>query len=92
MAHVRIRQAPSGENYGKAVDLTQFENNPPEGLIVHAAGEVDGKFQVIDIWESAEAADKFEREVHAPKAAQAFGANYKAPEPKTYETRNVVRG
>ncbi len=31
----------------------------PDGLIVHCAGELDGRFQVFDIWESREQHDAF---------------------------------
>lgn len=32
---------------------------PIEGLLVHAAGQGDGGFRVVDLWESAEAAGRF---------------------------------
>ncbi len=32
---------------------------PVEGLLVHAAGQGEGGFRVIDVWESEEAAAKF---------------------------------
>jgi hypothetical protein len=32
---------------------------PVEGLLVHAAGQGDGGFRVVDLWESAEAAGRF---------------------------------
>jgi hypothetical protein len=32
---------------------------PVEGLLVHAAGDAEGGFRVIDIWESEEAARRF---------------------------------
>ena len=31
----------------------------PDGLILHCAGELDGRFQVFDIWESREQHDAF---------------------------------
>ena len=34
-------------------------NDPPEGLIFHWAGEVDGKWTITDVWESSEAAQGF---------------------------------
>ena len=38
----------------------------PEGQISHVAGPTDGGFRVIDVWESREAFECFEREVLAP--------------------------
>jgi hypothetical protein len=35
-----------------AIDIT---SDPPEGLIFHWAGEVDGKWTITDVWESREA-------------------------------------
>jgi hypothetical protein len=35
------------------------EEDPPAGLIVHAAGERDGDFEVVDIWESREQFEAF---------------------------------
>ena len=37
-------------------------NNLPEGLIVHCAGELEGRFQVFNIWESAEHSERFVEE------------------------------
>lgn len=45
--------AASWESYERfAVD---FQDSPPEGLIVHAAGRTDEGFRIIEIWESEEA-------------------------------------
>jgi hypothetical protein len=35
------------------------DQNPPEGLIFHSAGPIDGGWGVIDFWESREAFDRF---------------------------------
>ena len=32
---------------------------PVEGLLVHAAGQGNGRFRVVDVWESEEAANRF---------------------------------
>jgi hypothetical protein len=32
---------------------------PVEGLLVHAAGEAQGGFRVVDVWESEEAVQRF---------------------------------
>ena len=32
-------------------------NEPPEGLIFHSAGELEGRFQVFNVWESRADAD-----------------------------------
>jgi hypothetical protein len=93
MPIVRIRRASHGpEQYDATSKAGDFKNNPPEGLIVHTAGEVDGGFQVIDIWESLEAAERFEREVADAHIDRVLGEDYQPPEPVTYELRNIIRG
>jgi hypothetical protein len=34
-------------------------SDPPEGLIFHWAGEMDGKWTITDVWETREAYDRF---------------------------------
>jgi hypothetical protein len=55
------------ESYEKAVGkMTDGKSRlespadwPVEGLLVHAAGEAEGGFRVVDVWESEEAARRF---------------------------------
>ena len=35
------------------------DENPPEGMIFHSAGPIEGGWGVIDFWESREAFDRF---------------------------------
>lgn len=35
------------------------DNDPPEGMIFHSAGPIEGGWGVIDCWESREAFDRF---------------------------------
>ena len=60
--HVRRVQA--------AIDIT---SDPPEGLIFHWAGEVDGKWTITDLWESREAYDRFRDHRLAPAIQQVSG-------------------
>ncbi len=36
-----------------------IEDDPPEGMIFHSAGPIDGGWGVIDFWESREAFERF---------------------------------
>jgi hypothetical protein len=61
---VAIRTTDFPEGVGTAVyDSVQAEmdlqNDPPEGLLFHWAGDVDGKWTVTDVWETREAYDRF---------------------------------
>jgi hypothetical protein len=51
---------------GHAESPTDF---PFEGLLVHAAGESESGFCVVDVWESEEAVARF-REIIAPIATE----------------------
>jgi hypothetical protein len=47
------------EQYDALHSHMGITENPPEGLIFHAAGPIDGGWGVIDFWESREAFDRF---------------------------------
>jgi hypothetical protein len=36
-----------------------IDENPPEGLIFHSSGPIDGGWGIIDFWESRDAFDRF---------------------------------
>ena len=68
MALVLVHQGPglTKESYEEAVrkltGKTRLESPadwPVEGLLVHAAGEAEGGFRVVDVWESEKAAQRF---------------------------------
>jgi hypothetical protein len=69
---VGIRQRINGIG-AEQVDRLNAEidpdGNPPEGLVFHVSGPVDGGWQVIDVWESREHFDRFAAERIAPGLA-----------------------
>jgi hypothetical protein len=95
MAIVRI-QRPAGvtfEMYTAVNAKVGVESDPPAGLILHSAGEVDGVLQIVDVWESEEAARRFgdERLLPAIKEVAGDRAPTGAPEDATtYELKNLV--
>jgi len=59
---IRSTDFPEGvgtETYDGLRGELDVEGDPPEGLIVHWAGEVDGKWTITDLWETREAYDRF---------------------------------
>jgi hypothetical protein len=44
-------------------------SNPPDGLIFHASGPVDGGWGALDFWESREKFDRFAEDRIGPAAA-----------------------
>ena len=45
------------------------DGNPPQGLLFHASGPVDGGWGVIDFWESRAAFDTFQGRIQEAVAA-----------------------
>ena len=47
------------EQYQAVHDGMRVDENPPEGMIFHSAGPIEGGWGVIDFWESRDAFDRF---------------------------------
>jgi hypothetical protein len=78
--------------FGLHHEKLDAENNPPEGMIIHTGGEVEGGMRVFDVWESEAAFDKFNNERLGPAIQEVGGDN--APQPTTreiYELHDVVQ-
>ncbi len=57
---LRIRfEGGTQEQYEATHSHMDVSGNPPDGLIFHAAGPVEGGWGVIDFWESREQFDRF---------------------------------
>jgi hypothetical protein len=70
------------------------EENPPEGLIFHAAGPLqEGSWSVIDFWESRELFDRFQQDRLGP-AIEALGdrAPQGPPHIKEFPIYNTIKG
>jgi hypothetical protein len=52
--------------YEQAWTLIHPDGRWPDGQLSHIAGPGPAGFRVIDVWESAEAFERFERDVLAP--------------------------
>ena len=69
-------------------------DDPPEGLIVHAAGERDGRWCSVDVWESQEAHDRFVEERLLPAVRQALGdeaADADPPPHEAFDVKHLIR-
>jgi hypothetical protein len=80
---VGIRQTITGVDAGDIDRLNAAidpDGNPPEGLVFHVSGPVDGGWQVIDVWESREYFDRFAAERIMPGLAAIGMAGGGAPE------------
>jgi hypothetical protein len=59
---IRTTDFPEGigtDTYDRVSAAMDIAGNPPEGLIFHWAGEVDGKWTITDVWESSGAYGRF---------------------------------
>jgi hypothetical protein len=93
MAILRIVQPPmvTKETYDAVNAHMSVHATPPEGLIIHSAGEVDGTWQIVDVWESEEHAQRFDAERLGPAVAAVAGATAPGPPPTTvYELHNLL--
>jgi heme-degrading monooxygenase HmoA len=93
MAFVVIASPPSRELYEQVSAHVRAAGDPSPGLIVHTASEVDGAVRVVDVWESKEAAEAFERDLLMPAfAAAGVKPEQMAEQPERFETFEAVRG
>ncbi len=54
-------------NYDEISRRLNVDDDPPAGLVVHAAGATpDGGFRISDVWETREAYETFERDRLTP--------------------------
>ena len=95
MAVVMIMENPNiGTDMYDAVNAKMdIAANPPEGLICHTAGVADGKFRIIDVWESKDHYDRFSKERLGPaiqEVSQGQAPQGGPPMEKFYELYNVM--
>jgi hypothetical protein len=91
---LRIKFAGGTQEQYEAVNAEMgVEENPPDGLIFHAAGPLDDGWGVIDFWESRELFDSFLGGRIRP-AIEALGdrAPQSPPDIKEFPVHNVIKG
>jgi hypothetical protein len=65
----------------------------PAGLVVHTVTDLgDGKWKLVDVWESREQYDDFVQNTLIPAIAEVSPDAPQAPEPEILEVRDVVKG
>lgn len=63
MTFILIADAPSRSTYDGVSARLGLAENPPAGLLMHTASELDsGRVRIVDIWESEHAMQSFSRE------------------------------
>jgi hypothetical protein len=69
-------------------------DDPPEGLIVHAAGEEGGKWRSVGVWESEEDWNRFREGRLMPAVTKVLGEQAVAagpPPQEAFEAKHVVK-
>jgi hypothetical protein len=77
--------------YDKVEEVLDTASNPPEGLIVHTDSQVGDKMKVVDVWESADAFQKFVQERLIPAVAEVDPDAPQAPEPEILEVHDLLK-
>jgi hypothetical protein len=95
MAWVQIQKAEqaSWDDYERVA--AAMGDTPPAGLILHAAGEVDGRWQAVSVWESRDAFETFREERIVPAVAAAAGEDLAAagpPPTEWFEIKHMIGG
>lgn len=70
------------------------DDNPPDGLILHAAGEENGKWRSVDVWESESAYNRFRDARLMPAVREAMGEEAVAASPppqESFEIKHLVK-
>ena len=77
MTFISISDASSRANYENVAAHVDLAANPPHGLVLHTAGELQsGRVRIVDIWESEQAMQRFSHERLRP-ALEAAGIDYR---------------
>jgi hypothetical protein len=77
-------------NYDRVQQRLGLDEDPADGMIVHVAGFSDDKFQMIDIWETAEHEERFRSERLLPTIREVAGADLEPPRTQSYELHHIV--
>lgn len=95
MAVMRIVESPEATtaNYDRAAEILGIDGDgdAPDGLIQHVCASEGKGLLIVDVWESAEALDRFFQE-RLGRAMQESGVAASAGPPKMYEVHNQLAG
>ena len=80
------------EQYDQLAGTVAPGGKAPAGCLFHIAAQLPGGgLQVIDVWESREALDRFNEQQIMP-TAQRLGMAQPAQEPQVTEVHNFIKG
>jgi len=93
MGFVHISLAPSKELYASVRSQVDMDAMRGEGLLVHAASELDsGEVRIVDLYADQESLDRGEARMLATFASLGVGPSVHAnPQPEISETFELIR-
>lgn len=68
------------DDYDATCRALNFPADWPDGLLAHGSTEVDGRLQVVDVWESRQHFDRFVQERLQAAMGEAVGDRAEQPE------------
>ena len=69
----RFSEGIGADQYDAVTAEMGFADEPPEGLIFHSAGELEGRFQVFNVWETLENFERFTKDRLRPAQVAVMG-------------------
>lgn len=95
---IRVTDFPEGvgtQMYDGVTAEMNVASEPPEGMIFHWAGDVDGRWTITEVWESREHYDRFREERLFPAIRTVSGRDpAEGPQPTITESsvHNYIGG
>ena len=77
----RLPEGVGAEKYDAIMEQLGVTSEPVEGLIFHSAAELDGSFQVFNVWENRENFDRFTADRLRPAQVAIMGEERVAAAP-----------
>jgi hypothetical protein len=69
----RFSEGMGAEQYDAVTEKLGLSEEAPEGLIFHSAGELEGRFQVFNVWETRENFERFTADRLRPAQVAVMG-------------------
>jgi hypothetical protein len=93
VAVLQEMQGVTADRYDAVNEKMDVANDPPEGLIFHTGGPMEGGWRIFDVWESADAYERFSEERLGPAVREVLGGEMTGPPPRqeVYELHGFIR-
>ncbi len=69
----RLPEGIGAQQYDAVTEKIGGADKPVEGLIFHSAGELEGSFQVFNVWETRENYERFTTDRRRPAMVEIMG-------------------